>query len=211
MESSTLKQQSLFRLATRFGCLKTWSNTHVPAQPPSPLHTTISSHPFHPPPPHAARCPVRWSGVVLPGRSCPPDGHPLDERATLKLDPDQRRTAWLEAHAEWEKCLLVSESGMFALLVHHYVPENRTLRQWMTHQVLPELHQQQHAAHDDRPSLSRLNWMGNSLHLLHWRNESWVRWQDVPQAVLELPASRRGWWQRMVGKVLNKGEALRIG
>lgn len=138
-------------------------------------------------------------------------GTRLDERATLKLDPDQRRTAWLEAHAEWEKCLLVSESGMFALLVHHYVPENRTLRQWMTHQVLPELHQQQHAAHDDRPSLSRLNWMGNSLHLLHWRNESWVRWQDVPQAVLELPASRRGWWQRMVGKVLNKGEALRIG
>jgi prophage antirepressor-like protein len=47
-------------------------------------------------------------------------GRPLDERATLKLDPDQRRTAWLSANGQWSKQLLISESGLFAMLVHHY-------------------------------------------------------------------------------------------
>lgn len=50
-------------------------------------------------------------------------GKPLDERATWKLDADQRRTAWLDANGQCSKQLLISESGLFTLLVHHYVPE----------------------------------------------------------------------------------------
>jgi len=66
-------------------------------------------------------------------------GKRLDERSTLKLDADQSRTAWLQTHQQWERCLLLSESAVFAMLVHHYVPENRALRQWLVQDVLPAL------------------------------------------------------------------------
>lgn len=66
-------------------------------------------------------------------------GKALDERALRKLDPDQHRVAWLNSDGRWSKQFLISESALFALLVHHYVPENRALRQWLTHEVLPTL------------------------------------------------------------------------
>ncbi|WP_122317000.1 Bro-N domain-containing protein [Pseudomonas cichorii] len=125
-------------------------------------------------------------------------GKQLDERATLKLDPDQRRTAWLQAHGRWEKCVLVSESGVFAMLIHHYIPENRALRQWLTHDVLPVLHQR-HTQTNDQPSLNQMQWLGTSLNLLHWRNESWIRLQDMPHVVLEVPPQpKRGMWRKVV-------------
>ncbi|MCQ9424085.1 Bro-N domain-containing protein [Pseudomonas sp. LJDD11] len=125
-------------------------------------------------------------------------GWRLDERSTLKLDPDQRRTAWLETFGDFERCTLVSESGVFALLVHHYVPENRTLRRWLTHEVLPELHRR-HDRFIELPSVNSLDWLGNSLQLLHWRNESWVRWKDMPGVLVEMPERRsRSLWRRVL-------------
>lgn len=66
-------------------------------------------------------------------------GKALDERALRKLDHDQHRIAWLKSDGRWSKQFLISESALFALLVHHYVPENRALRRWLTHEVLPTL------------------------------------------------------------------------
>jgi prophage antirepressor-like protein len=66
-------------------------------------------------------------------------GKSLDERSLRKLDPDQHRTAWLNNDGQWSKQTLISESALFAMLVHHYVPENRALRHWLTHEVLPAL------------------------------------------------------------------------
>ncbi|WP_295475242.1 Bro-N domain-containing protein [uncultured Pseudomonas sp.] len=128
-------------------------------------------------------------------------GRAIDERATMKLDPDQRRTAWVESHEHWEKCILVSESGVFALLVHHYVPENRSLRRWLTHEVLPELHQRGDDA-GRLPSVNSLDWLGSSLQVLHWRNEAWVRWRDMPGVLMERPAARRrGLWRGVLAWV----------
>jgi prophage antirepressor-like protein len=65
---------------------------------------------------------------------------PMNERTTSKLDPDQRRTLILSSHGVMEEELMLSESGVYAMLVHHYHPENRSLRQWITNdvpQVLP--------------------------------------------------------------------------
>ncbi|AHF66269.1 MULTISPECIES: BRO-N domain-containing protein [Pseudomonas] len=125
-------------------------------------------------------------------------GKMLDERATLKLDPDQRRTAWLHAHGRWEKCMLLSESGVFAMLVHHYIPENRALRHWLTHEVLPVLHQQ-HAVKGDQPNLNQMQWFGNALSVLQWRSESWIRFRDVPHVVMEVaPQPRRGIWRKLL-------------
>ncbi|MFJ3485174.1 Bro-N domain-containing protein [Pseudomonas sp. NPDC090202] len=66
-------------------------------------------------------------------------GTAAEELATHKLDPDQRRNAWLQCSGHWSKQSLISESGLYALLAHHDTPQNRLLRQWVTHQVLPML------------------------------------------------------------------------
>ncbi|RMQ79669.1 hypothetical protein ALP99_04915, partial [Pseudomonas syringae pv. tomato] len=76
-------------------------------------------------------------------------GKALDQRATLKLDADQRREVWLQANGECQRQLMISESGTLALLVHHYVPESRALRQWLTHEVLTVLHDQQNVILDN--------------------------------------------------------------
>ena len=70
-------------------------------------------------------------------------GYPLNERFTLKLDPDQRRNVFLRKDGEVVDCAIVSESGLYALLVHHFVPENRNLRQWLSHEMIPMLREAQ--------------------------------------------------------------------
>jgi prophage antirepressor-like protein len=105
-------------------------------------------------------------------------GRTLDERATYKLDPDQRCTAWLKSDGKWSKQLLISESGLFAMLVHHYVPENRALRHWLTHEVLPTLRDK---AEPHAPSISSLRWGGSSVGLLEWQSDHWIRVRDMPQ------------------------------
>lgn len=77
---------------------------------------------------------------------------------------------------------MLSESGVYALLVYHYVPGNRLLREWLTHQVVPALRDAEHLGHSDRPLLSLLDWPEMSLSLLHWQDESWIRLRDMAKA-----------------------------
>lgn len=128
-------------------------------------------------------------------------GQTLGERSALKLDADQRRVVWLQANGDWQKQLMVSESGAFALLVHHYVPENRALRQWLTHEVLPALHGASGATLDN-PKLSHLQWPGTSLSVMQWRDEAWVRLRDMPTVVAEIPAPQEhGLWHRVKARI----------
>ncbi|VVO81248.1 hypothetical protein PS862_01845 [Pseudomonas fluorescens] len=124
----------------------------------------------------------------------------LDERTLRKLDPDQRQTAKILTHGRIENTLLISESGVYALLVYHYCPEYRALREWLTHEVVPALRDAQQPASTERPILSRLNWPQMSLSLLHWNNQPWIRLQDVPHVIPEEEQPRRAvsapWWKR---------------
>lgn len=104
----------------------------------------------------------------------------LSERMVNKLDKDQRRILGIEYFRQPEKQLMLSESGVYALLVYHYVPGNRLLREWLTHQVVPALRDAEHSGHSDRPMLSLLDWPEMSLSLLHWQNEGWIRLRDMP-------------------------------
>jgi prophage antirepressor-like protein len=114
----------------------------------------------------------------------------LSERMVNKLDKDQRRVFWIEYFRQPEKQLMLSESGVYALLVYHYVPENRLLREWLTHQVVPALRDAEPSGHSDRPMLSLLDWPEMSLSLLHWQDESWIRLRDMPY-LLSHPPQRR--------------------
>jgi prophage antirepressor-like protein len=63
----------------------------------------------------------------------------LNDRQLRKLDPDQHQTAKTFIYGNIENTLLVSESGVYALLVYHYCPEYRALREWLTHEIVPAL------------------------------------------------------------------------
>ncbi len=128
---------------------------------------------------------------------------PLNERTTFKLDPDQRRTLWLESHGECESELMVSESGVYALLVHHYHPEQRGLRRWITNEVVAALRDAPPSSDEQlAPVLSVLQWPGLSMSVLHWQNEPWVRLRDMPQVLAVPEAGKAGgsWWRGCIGR-----------
>ena len=108
-------------------------------------------------------------------------GQPLNERLIQKLDPDQRRSVCLLKDGKVVDALMVSESGMYALLVHHFIPENRHLRQWLSNEVVPMLRNAQASSPENLPSLSSLNWAGISVPLLHYQHHAWVKWRDMPE------------------------------
>jgi prophage antirepressor-like protein len=124
----------------------------------------------------------------------------LDDRAVRKLDPDQRQSVRMLIHGVIEDTLLISESGVYALLVYHYCPEYRSLREWLTHEVVPALRDAHQPVSTERPVLSLLNWPEMSLSLLHWNNLPWVRLQDVPHVLPDRNEPKRAvstpWWKR---------------
>jgi prophage antirepressor-like protein len=102
---------------------------------------------------------------------------------------------WIEYYPQPEKQLMLSESGVYALLVYHYVPGNRLLREWITHQVVPALRDAEQPDNWDRPMLSLLDWPEMSLSLLHWQDEPWIRLRDMPYL---LPGQRQtSWWRKV--------------
>lgn len=124
----------------------------------------------------------------------------LNERILRKLDSDQHQTRKTLIHNQIENTLLISESGVYALLVYHYCPEYRALREWLTHQVIPTLRDTQYPTTSERPQLSQLNWPDMSLSVLHWNNQPWIRLQDVPNMVTEREQVNRtivnSWWRK---------------
>ncbi len=129
-----------------------------------------------------------WFSVIDLGRLM---GRSLDERLTRKLDSDQRRMLWLNYHGVIQETLMVSESGVYALMVHHHIPENQNLRRWLTHEVIPALRNVQIGITEQGPSLSSLHWAGHAVSLLHWQNEAWIKWRDMPvlmESVERVPA-----------------------
>lgn len=128
-------------------------------------------------------------------------GFHLSERMVNKLDKDQYRTLWIEYYRQPEKQLMLSESGVYALLVYHYAPGNRLLREWITHQVVPALRDAEQSDNSDRPMLSLLDWPEMSLSLLHWQDEGWIRLRDMPYLLLDHTQKRtpvvKSWWRKV--------------
>ena len=126
----------------------------------------------------------------------------LDERMTRKLDPDQRRMMLVHVHGLTEERLMLSESGVYALLVYHYCPEYRLLREWITHQVVPTLRDERYSHKVERPTLSVLDWPKMSLCMLHWQDEPWIRLRDMPAVLVDDPFSQHESWWRRASRIL---------
>ncbi|MBA1430422.1 MULTISPECIES: BRO-N domain-containing protein [Pseudomonas fluorescens group] len=129
-------------------------------------------------------------------------GWHLDERTTRKLDEDQKRTVKLLFHGQPEEMLMISESGAYALLIYHYVPGNRLLRSWLTHEVVPTLRDDRQARTMERPLLSMLDWPEMSLNLLHWQDEGWIRLRDMPYLLVNRTyrgdSAKVPWWRKLI-------------
>ncbi|TLP70737.1 phage antirepressor [Pseudomonas nitroreducens] len=102
---------------------------------------------------------------------------PVEAHLIGRLDHDQSRRERLAGSPEPE--LLVSESGLYALLLiycHH--PENRSLRQWLTNDVVPALRDVSN--HDVRLPRRRMqHLLGESLPVMDWQGNLWLRWRDA--------------------------------
>ena len=107
-------------------------------------------------------------------------GVDINGRQALKLDADQRRMMCLSENEDSQETLMLSESGVYAMLVYHYCPENRHLRRWLTHDVVPMLREDAGSVSTQAPHLRLMEWTGGTLRLLHWRKEPWVRLRDMP-------------------------------
>ncbi|WP_130902295.1 Bro-N domain-containing protein [Pseudomonas sp. Sample_23] len=128
-------------------------------------------------------------------------GFHLNDRVVHKLDSDQRRVMRIEYFREPEQHLMLSESGVYALLIYHYVPGNRLLREWLTNEVVPTLRDAQDSGDSHRPMLSLLDWPEMSLSLLHWQDEGWIRLRDMPYLLNDQNPRRasveNSWWRRV--------------
>lgn len=110
-------------------------------------------------------------------------GLEINGRQVLKLDEDQRRIMYLSGNDSVQETLMLSESGVYAMLVYHYSPENRHLRRWLTHEVVPMLRQDSESISE--PHLRLMICAGETLRLLQWRNEPWMRMRDMPHLLTQ--------------------------
>lgn len=110
-------------------------------------------------------------------------GRFLDERALRKLDPDQTRTLSVLHYGVHQLTPMISESGVYTVLLHHYLPENRSLRRWITLEVIALLRDRARSVVGAEPCLDELRWPGLSVSVLHWHDEQWVRMKDLPEVL----------------------------
>jgi len=99
---------------------------------------------------------------------------PLDERAPRNLDPDQLQPAWVrDSRGEYQRELLVSDCGVYALLIFYYHPENGSIRRWISREVIPRLREERHP-NALRPYRDVLHWQERPLEVLHWQGRTWL-------------------------------------
>ncbi len=110
----------------------------------------------------------------------------LEDRVGRNLDADQVCRAMVQGdHGLAEEMELISESGLYASLIYFHHPENRCIRQWITHTVVPSLRAETQAP-DERPQRRLLRWERQQLSVLDWQGQVWV---PLPDLSLVLPPS----------------------
>lgn len=107
----------------------------------------------------------------------------LEDRVARNLDADQVCRLSIEGdHGLAEEVELISESGVYAVLIHFHHPENRCIRQWITQTVVPSLRAEVDAQ-ADVPRRRLLRWERQQLSVLDWQGQVWVPLPELPQAL----------------------------
>ncbi|WP_448141508.1 BRO-N domain-containing protein [Pseudomonas nicosulfuronedens] len=107
----------------------------------------------------------------------------LEERVERNLDDDQLCRQWILGEYEpGVEMALVSESGLYGVLIFFYHPENRCIRQWITLTVVPSLRAEAEAV-TEKPRRRLLRWERQQLSVLDWQGQVWVPLPELPQAL----------------------------
>lgn len=108
----------------------------------------------------------------------------LAERVERNLDDDQFRRAWVrDGSGDYVDELLISESAVYAALIHFFHPENRSVRQWLSLHVIPAL-RDQHRLDAGEPRRELLRGT-TTLSVLKWQGVVWVPYQNWPELSVE--------------------------
>lgn len=78
---------------------------------------------------------------------------------------------------------MLSESGVYATLIHFHHPENRCIRQWISHSVVPSLRDASGSVSSDAPRRRLLRWEQQQLSVLDWQGQVWVPLGELPQVM----------------------------
>lgn len=110
--------------------------------------------------------------------------HPLlEDRIRANLDPDQWRWAWYpDGGGVAEEGLLVSESAAYGALIHYYHPENRSIRQWLTQEVVLTL-RSECRGDPVQPRQVQLHGTGQPVSVLEWQGRVWVPCGELPRVL----------------------------
>ncbi|MFV3334314.1 hypothetical protein ACNFIA_25585 [Pseudomonas sp. NY15437] len=76
--------------------------------------------------------------------------------------------------------LLISESAVYAALIQFFHPENRSVRQWLSQQVIPTL-RDQHRTAPGEPRREMLRGPTEFLSVLKWQGVLWVPYRHWPE------------------------------
>ncbi|MNR09416.1 hypothetical protein D3C85_1256160 [compost metagenome] len=111
----------------------------------------------------------------------------MPERVQRNLDEDQLQRAWMRnGHGDFEQALLISESSVYAVLIHYYHPENRCIRHWLTREVIPRLREVERF--DGRgPYREVIRWRERELEVLHWQGKAWLQLDEFPPLLQRPP------------------------
>ncbi|WP_448680917.1 BRO-N domain-containing protein [Pseudomonas nicosulfuronedens] len=96
-----------------------------------------------------------------------------------------------------EEVEVISEPALYMAFYRHSHPENRTLRQWFSHEVIPLL-RDEHQQCPHQPRRMRMTWLDGFVTVLDWQGEVWVPLDDLPTftRVTDKPSGPRGFWRR---------------
>jgi len=116
-----------------------------------------------------------------------------------RLEDDQRARVLMRQGESCEYVEVISESATFALYYRYRHPENRSLRRWLSREVIPTLRDQTATA-SWKPRRVLMAWARQRVSLLEWQGELWAPVQDLPRFSAEDDNLRRRgtvlgrWW-----------------
>ncbi len=128
-------------------------------------------------------------------------GRRVEQLAENALDADLKRREWLTTQSGEALTWLISDAALFSLLRHFKHPEHQSLRQWLVREVIPTLRDSADG-HSQLPRRQLLRWDTADLPTLHWQDDLWVRFVDVPWLVPSetQPLRRSGVIRRLLGR-----------
>lgn len=106
-------------------------------------------------------------------------GHRHPERICRSMDDYQIDSVRLAQAGGEEAVTVISESGIYRALCRFSHPENRSLRRWLTQEVIPALRDAQSPA-TGAPRRSQMTWEARRISLLEWQGELWIPLQALP-------------------------------